>query len=53
MPSTNPGPTLTIEGGISLEEINKQQNAHKEHLRKHKDYKAVNKATKQLLTDAF
>ena len=50
MPPENLGPTPVIEGRLEALEIAMQQNAHKEHLREHKECKGVSNAIKQLLT---
>ena len=44
MAPTNPGPVPIIAGTTRSAAIAAQENAHKEHLREYKEYKAVSKA---------
>jgi len=53
MAPTNPGPVPVLAGNTRSAAIAAQENAHKEHLREYKEFRAVNKAILQLTTSAF
>ena len=53
MAPANPGPVPIIAGITRTAAIAAQENAHKEHLREYKEFKAVSKAILQLTTNAF
>lgn len=53
MAPINPGPVPIIAGTTRSAAIAAQANAHKEHLREHKEHKVVSKAILKLTKNTF